>query len=147
MATLTKEIITPVTPQDVWNAIRDVGALHTRWVPGFVIATTLIPGGRRVTFGNGMVVDEPIISNDDSTRRLAWTAQGSSLGVTHYNAAIQVLGNGSGSRILWTVDLLPDSTSAAIEGMMDMAVLSMRRVLEALAGKALPAAGNVSHPP
>ena len=61
MASISKEIVTRANPNAVWDAIRDIGALHTRLVPGFVTATELIPGGRRVTFGNGLVVNEPII--------------------------------------------------------------------------------------
>jgi len=36
--------------------IRDIGALHTRLVPGFVVDTKLEPGARIVTFGNGMII-------------------------------------------------------------------------------------------
>ena len=75
MATIAVEVTTAAAPSLVWDAIRDIGALHTRLVPGFVVATELVPGGRRVTFGNGRVVVEPIISSNDDMRRLAWTAE------------------------------------------------------------------------
>ena len=39
MASLRKEIETDARPEYVWVAIRDIGALHPRLVPGFVIAT------------------------------------------------------------------------------------------------------------
>jgi len=38
MASIRKEISTKAPPAEVWAAIRDVGALHTRLVPGFVTA-------------------------------------------------------------------------------------------------------------
>jgi len=57
MTSIAVEISTEATPSAVWDAIRDIGALHTRLVPGFVVATVLVPGGRRVTFANGMVVE------------------------------------------------------------------------------------------
>jgi hypothetical protein len=41
MATIRKEILVEVLPEQVWSAIRDVGALHTRLVPGFVTDTQL----------------------------------------------------------------------------------------------------------
>jgi hypothetical protein len=47
MTSIAIEITTEATPSTVWDAIRDVGALHTRLVPGFVVATELVPGGRR----------------------------------------------------------------------------------------------------
>lgn len=53
MATIRKEITTVASPDDVWAAIRDIGALHTRLVPGFVVNTKLEPGARIVTFAMG----------------------------------------------------------------------------------------------
>ena len=63
----------------MWDAIRDVGALHTRLVPGFVVDTRLRAWRPRVTFANGMVVKEPIVTIDDEGRRLVWSAAGGPL--------------------------------------------------------------------
>jgi hypothetical protein len=99
MASIRREIVTRASPEAVWDAIRDLGALHTRLVPGFVVDTRLEPGARIVTFGNGMVVREPIVDLDDAARRLAWAAIGGPL--THYNASVQVFAAGEGgSRIV-----------------------------------------------
>jgi Polyketide cyclase / dehydrase and lipid transport len=76
MASIRKEIETKARPDDVWAAIADIGALHTRLVPGFVVDTKLEPGARVVTFDNGMVVREPIVTIDGASRRLVWTAEG-----------------------------------------------------------------------
>jgi hypothetical protein len=46
MASVRKELVTSARPPSVWDAIRDVGALHTRLVPGFVVDTRLEPGAR-----------------------------------------------------------------------------------------------------
>ena len=133
MATIAKEIVTKAGPAAVWEAIRDVGALHTRLVPGFVVATELVPGGRRVTFANGAVVEEPIIDLNDDTRRLAWTAVGGSLGLTHYNASAQVFPReAGGSRIVWTADLLPNDAAAVVGGMMEQGAAAMARALDRL---------------
>ena len=53
MASIRKEISTKAGLEDVWAALRDVGALHTRLVPGFVADTRLESGAGIVTFGNG----------------------------------------------------------------------------------------------
>jgi hypothetical protein len=107
MASIRKEILTTASPADAWAALRDVGALHHRLVPGFVVDTRLEPGARIVTFGNGMVVKELIVDIDDRARRLAWAAVGGLL--THHNASAQVFPHGErGSCIVWTADLLPD---------------------------------------
>ena len=86
MASICKHIVTKARTDDVWSAIRDIGALHTRLVPGFVTDTRLERGARIVTFGNGMVLREPIIAVDDNARRLVWSAEGAPF--THYNASL-----------------------------------------------------------
>jgi len=131
MASIAVEVITRAAPAAVWDAIRDVGALHTRLVPGFVVATQLVPGGRRVTFGNGTVIEEPIIDANDNTRRLAWTAVGSAAGLTHYNAAVQVFaGEAGGSRVIWSADFLPHEAAGTLRTMMQQGAIAMTRTLD-----------------
>ena len=60
MATLHKNIFIAARPEQVWDAVRDIGALHTRLVPGFVLDTRVEGDTRVVTFANGRVVREPI---------------------------------------------------------------------------------------
>src|SRR4051812_33732507 len=103
MATLHHEISIEARVEDVWDAVRDVGALHTRLVPGFVVDTRLEPGARVVTFGDSMVVREPIVSVDDERRRLAWGAIGGA--TTHYNSVLNVTSEGARTRVTWTIDL------------------------------------------
>src|SRR6266403_1398835 len=69
MASIRKEILLDARAEDVWDAVRDIGALHIRLVPGFVTDTRLEEGARIVTFGNGMVVRELIVDLDDQARR------------------------------------------------------------------------------
>src|SRR5271168_3878803 len=100
MATIRSEIKTAAKIGDVWSAVRDVGALHTRLVPGFVVDTKLEPGARIVTFGNGMIIREPIVDIDDQSRRLAWSSTGTQL--THYNASVQVFADSNGeTKVVW----------------------------------------------
>jgi hypothetical protein len=127
MASVRKELVTPARPESVWDAIRDIGALHTRLVPGFVVDTRLEPGARIVTFGNGVVMKEPIVTIDDEGRRLVWSAQGGNL--THYNASAQVFSEGTGSRVVWLVDLLPDEAAPTVAGMMEQGLAAMKQAL------------------
>jgi hypothetical protein len=131
MATIRKEILTGASPEQVWDAVRDVGALHTRLVPGFVKHTSLEPGVRVVTFASGALVREPIITLDDASRRLVWSAQSQML--THYNAALQVVGaSDSGSRVVWVVDFLPEGAADYIDKAMSGALSVMKPALDAL---------------
>jgi len=130
MASIVKEIVVRCSASAAWDAIRDVGALHTRLVPGFVVDTKLEPGARIVTFANGAVVREPIIALDDARRRLVWSAEGGRS--THYNGAAQVFGDGDGARIVWTADLLPDDLSTAFDAAMTAGAIAMKRALDAI---------------
>lgn len=129
MASITKEILTLAQPQDAWAAVRDIGALHTRLVPGFVVDTQLEPGARVVTFGDGRTVREPIISIDDASRRLVWSAEGGS--TRHYNASIQVFTTGEGnSRIVWIADFLPDTLATVLDDLMNQGMAVMKQTLD-----------------
>jgi hypothetical protein len=132
MASVRREIVTKATPDKVWSAVRDIGALHTRLVPGFVTDTKLEGSVRIVTFGNGWVVREPIVTIDDQARRLVWTAEG---GMTqHYNGAVQVTANVDGSStVVWIADFLPDDVTTAIAGAIDAGMAVMKKTLDALA--------------
>ena len=132
MATIRSELKTRARPSEVWSAIRDIGALHTRLVPGFVIDTKLEPGARIVTFVNGMVLREPIVTLDDEARRLVWTHEGGR--ASHYNGALQVseLADGSTS-VVWTADFLPDDISAYLSQAIEAGMAAMQRSLDRLA--------------
>ena len=71
MASIRKEILIKARSEDVWEAIRDFGALHQRLVPGFVTDCRVEGEARIVTFANGMVARELLVDLDDQARRLA----------------------------------------------------------------------------
>ena len=132
MASIRKEILVDATPEQVWDAIRDFGAVHERLAPGFVIAARLDGEDRIVTFGNGAVQREPLVDLDDEARRLVYTALDSAIGATHYNASVQVFTDGEArSRIEWTVDVLPNGLRSALDGIMDRGAAIMKQTLEA----------------
>jgi carbon monoxide dehydrogenase subunit G len=131
MASIKKEVVVKASPEAAWEAIADIGALHTRLVPGFVVDTRLEPGARVVTFGNGMVVREPIVTLDEGARRLVWSAEGGR--TTHYNAAAQIFAHEEGARIVWTTDLMPDSLRDEIAAAMEMGLAVMKKTLNRLA--------------
>ena len=70
MASIHKHITINRPAGHVWDAMRDVGALHTRLVVGFVTDCKLEGNVREVTFANGMKVKEEIIDVDDERRRV-----------------------------------------------------------------------------
>jgi carbon monoxide dehydrogenase subunit G len=129
MASIRKEVRIDARPETVWAALRDIGALHTRLVPGFVTDTRLEDGARIVTFGNGLVVRELIVDVDDDARRVVWSAVGGSM--THHNGSAQVFPEGAqGCRFVWIADLLPNEAAPAIAGMMEQGIGIIKETLE-----------------
>ena len=135
MATLRRDVLTSASPSQVWDAIRDIGALHTRLVPGFVLDTQVEGRVRTVTFANGMIIREPIVSCEDDVMRLVWTAEGGSL--LHYNGSAQVFDRGKVTCVTWTADFLPDDAEADIAALMDAGAKAMAVALDCLAEKSV----------
>src|SRR6187551_1295383 len=110
MATVHRETKIARSKAFVWDAIRDVGAIHKRLVPGFVVDCKLDGDSRIVTFANGMVMRELIVDVDDKTFRHSWSAQGKPF--THHNASLQVFSEGDDRcRLVWIADLMPNEVA------------------------------------
>src|SRR5580693_4900521 len=103
MASIRTEISLSSSPAAVWDVVRDVGAVATRFAPGFVVDVQMEVGARLVTFGNGMVARETIVDLDETNRRLVYSIASDRL--THHSASFQVFAEGSGSRLIWQADL------------------------------------------
>jgi Polyketide cyclase / dehydrase and lipid transport len=132
MATIRSELKTRAPASEVWSAVRDIGALHTRLVPGFVVETKLEPGARIVTFVNGVTLREPIVTLDDEARRLVWTAEGGR--ARHYNAALEVTSPPGGlTSVVWTADFLPDDLHAYFARAIEAGMAAMQGALDKLA--------------
>jgi uncharacterized protein YndB with AHSA1/START domain len=130
MASIRIERIVHAPAEQVWDAIRDVGALHTRLVPGFVVDTVLDGDARLVTFGNGMTAREVIVDLDDARRRFAYSVRTETL--SHHSAANEVFDEGEGRcRFVWVADLLPDAAAPVVEQMMDRGADVLKTTLEA----------------
>ena len=131
MATIRKEITTTAKPDQVWAAIQDIGALHTRLVPGFVVNTKLEPGARIVTFANGITVRERIVTIDDQAKRLVWSVVSERF--THHNGSLQVFVDADGeTNVVWIADLLPDEAAGMSSQIMDHGMSAMKTALDAL---------------
>ena len=132
MASIRREAQVAAGAAEIWEAVRDVGAIHRRLVPGFVTDCKLEGDARIVTFGNGMVAREVIVDLDDASRRLVWSASGGRL--SHHNASLQIFDEGGGrSRLVWIADLLPHEMAQPIAGMIDEGMRVMKKTLEARA--------------
>jgi hypothetical protein len=129
MASIRKEILVAVRAEDAWAAVRDVGNIHVRLVPGFVTDSRMEGDARIVTFANGLVVREPIVDIDDDARRVAWAAVDGQF--EHYNASLQVFADGADhARLVWIADVLPNALASTVEAMIEQGIAVMKQTLE-----------------
>ncbi|MDD5051252.1 MAG: SRPBCC family protein [Sulfuricurvum sp.] len=129
MATIYKDFIVDASPDFVWEAIKDVGAVHNRLAQGFVTNTELSGDIRMVTFSNGFIVREQIITISDELWRLSYTAIG---GISsHHNAYFQIFGTSEEkTQVLWVTDFLPAEIQDSISQMVDAGSVAIQQTLE-----------------
>ena len=127
MATLKREVPIANGAIPVWQKLRDFGQVHVKVAPGFLTDLKMDQGDRVLTFFNGLVARERLVTRDDDSCRLVYSVvEGQA---SHYSAAVQVFPEGDDSRVVWTIDLLPDELAPVVGGMMDEAVKVMRKTL------------------
>lgn len=130
MAHIRKEILIEATPEHVWEAVRDVGAVHRRLCPTVLTDSRLDGEARVVTFATGAVVRELIVDLDDEARRFAYSALGGAFPITHHNSSLQVFADGSnGTRLVWATDVLPNEIAGPIGELIDQGAADMCRAL------------------
>jgi Polyketide cyclase / dehydrase and lipid transport len=134
MASIHREAIIEASADLVWDALRDVGQVHKRVVPGFLTDCRMEEGARVVTFFNGMVARELIVDVDGKARRLVWAARNERL--EHHNASLQVFDiDGLAScRVVWIADVLPHAAAQVVGGLMDEGLACMRKTLGSHSG-------------
>lgn len=132
MASIHKEIVIDAKPDDVWAALADFGALHTRLATGFVTDTRLEPGAaaRIVTFSNGSTARELLVTKDDARRRLVYAVAANER-ITQHSASVQVFAeDAERSRFVWIADVLPNEIGGYIDEQMELGAGFIKQTLE-----------------
>jgi hypothetical protein len=131
MASIHKEIVIEVVPEKVWAAVRDVGAVHRRLVPGYAADTHIDGDFRILTMPNGDVVRELILAIDDEKRRLAYAVIESRMPLVYHHASFQVFAEGKHhSRLVWITDVLPHTLAVEIHPRVERGAIVMKQTLE-----------------
>lgn len=135
MASICKQRTIAASPETVWDAVRDWGALHERLARGFVTDVQVDESGDRiVTFFSGALARERLVDLDDGQRRLAWSIVDGPY--THHNGVAQVLAAEDGNaRFVWTADLLPNELADVTEQMMERGMDAVKATLEGSSGE------------
>ncbi len=129
MASVLKTILIDASPDVVWDALRDFHAVHTRIAPGFVVDLKSEGDVRIVTFSNGSVAREKLVTSDNDNRRLVYWI--SSERMVHHNASAQAFAEPDGTtRFVWITDVLPNEIAPYIDSQMSLAIPLMKQTLE-----------------
>ena len=97
---------------------------------GVLVGSRLDGDVRTVTFADGAVVRERLVTVDDRQRRLVYTViEGAT---THHNSSFEVVADAEGRcRVIWISDFLPDSIEPMIRALVDQGAQALRSTLEA----------------
>ena len=125
MASIYKEIALDARADDVWDAIRDFGAVHRRVAPDFLLDARLDGDARIVTFSNGTVAREVLVTCDDARKRLVYAV--ASERVKQHSASIQIIADGEHCRMIWITDVLPYEVAPYIDGQMELGEAAIRK--------------------
>lgn len=130
MASIHNDIPLPASARDVWDAVRDFGALPQRLVPGFVTACMRDGDARIVTFANGSVAREVLVDCDEARQRLVYAITNERL--KHYSASVQVIAEDERNcRLIWIIDMLPNELAPYVQEQTKAAVIAMRKAFPA----------------
>ena len=128
MASIHKDFIIDAHPDQVWDALRDFGAVDRRLAPGFVTDCRMDGADRIVTFSNGTVARELPVDCDETRRRLVYTVV--SERIRQHSASAQLFAESDGrTRFVWIVDVLPHEVAPYLSGQMDLAAQAMQTQL------------------
>jgi hypothetical protein len=119
MASIKREASLRTDADTAWRALSDFGAAGELF-SGVLVDCQRKGDHRTVTFANGLVVTERLVTIDHAERRLVYAVTEGPL--TQHNASMQIVPDGNGCRFVWISDFLPD------EAWADMVPLAERRM-------------------
>ena len=129
MASLHKQLVINVAPEEAWAALREVGEAYRLFTP--VLADSRLDGDvRTARFGNGMIVHERILDVDDQRRRVSYAATDVP-GMTYHHASMQILDGGAGrSLFVWITDFVPQDVAGNVAPLIEQGSQALKTNLE-----------------
>lgn len=125
MTTLVRELTLDIDAARAWDALRDPGNAAKAFA-GVLVDAVFDGKVRTVTFANGAVVEERIVTIDEPHMRLVYCIGGGRF--EHYQASIQIVPADPGRcRFVWICDLLPDEARERVEPLMDAGCAAFAR--------------------
>ena len=111
MASIRTEFLIGVDAAGVWQVIGDWADGPVRMARGLVVSSHLEGTDRVVTFANGIISRERLVTRDDEARRIVYSIVGDTVRPEHDNAVMQIVPDGTDRcRFIWTRDSCPTSS-------------------------------------
>jgi len=126
MAAFRTESIIDLPAQDVWRRLSDLANTQALF-PGVLTACTLDGDVRTVTFADGTVVRERIVTVDHDAMRLAYGVLDR---FEHHASSMRIVPVNSGQcRFVWISDVLPDTAIDRVAGLMRLGTAALTSAL------------------
>jgi hypothetical protein len=99
--------------------------------PGVVVSSHADGPVRVVTFADGQIARERLVSRDEEERRIVYSVIGDTMRPDHDNAVMQVISDGEGRcRFVWSRDVLPDEIAEPLLAAMRGTGAVIKRTFE-----------------
>ena len=128
MATIWWEEPVAVPAEKAWAALRRVDEAHELFAP-VLVGGKMEDGIRTVTFSNGLVARERIITVDEPRRRVAYSVLGDMF--EYHSASMQIVPvDKANCRFLWISDFLPDERAGTVQPLVEQGARALARNIE-----------------
>jgi ligand-binding SRPBCC domain-containing protein len=126
MATIRHHARIDATPDEVWALVSDPGAVD-KIFPGVGVE---VDGDVRAVDMGGMVIKERIVECRDDLRRFQYSVIDAPMEVESHLATIDVIDDGAGCLLVYSVDVTPDELGPLFDDTMGQATATIKRHVE-----------------
>jgi hypothetical protein len=131
MASIRTEFVIEADAARVWKTIGDWENGPADMAPGHVASSRADGSVRVVTFADGRIARERLVTRDDETRRIVYSVIGDTVRPDHDNAVMHVIADGENRcRFVWSRDVLPDELAEPLLAAMRDAGAVIKRTFE-----------------
>jgi hypothetical protein len=117
MAKIWWEELVAAPAERAWSALRRVDMAHILFSP-VLVDCEMERDSRTVTFANGLVVRERVITLDEQRRSIAYSVLGDMF--EHHSASMTILPvDETSCRFIWISDLLPDQRTEIVQPLVE----------------------------
>jgi polyketide cyclase/dehydrase/lipid transport protein len=131
MASIRTEFIVEADAERGWKTVGDWANGPADMARGHVVSSSADGPVRVVTFADGRIARERLVTCDDAARRIVYSVIGDDVRPEHDNAVMEIVADGEGRcRFVWSRDVLPDELAQPFLAAMREAGAVIRRTLE-----------------